>query len=71
MFFAEACSTLIPSLKESKGAVIEAVIILLTTLSVLAVILRLIARRLSSWDYGIDDILIVIALVRSPHRDYN
>lgn len=59
----QLCVTAVPSLKESRWAEAAASISVVWTMSILAVILRLIARKMSNAKYGMDDILIVVGLV--------
>lgn len=54
---------MVPSLKESRWAEAAASISVVWTMSIIAVILRLIARKISNAKYGLDDILIVVGLV--------
>lgn len=57
------CSVAVPSLKDSQQTKIIAVVVVMTFTSTLAVVLRFIARYLSSAKYGYDDLFIIIALV--------
>ena len=60
------CTTAIPALNDSRQPEILASLIVMMVLSVLAVVLRLVSRRISAAKFGIDDALIIIALVRPP-----
>ena len=66
-FATQLCSTALPSLKDSRGPEVDAVVITIMVLATIAVSLRLIARRVSPNNYGMDDLLIVLALVRDHH----
>ena len=66
-FAAQLCSKALPSLKDNKGPEVDAVVITIMVLATIAVSLRLIARRVSPKKYGMDDLLIVFALVRDRH----
>ncbi|KAL8675893.1 MAG: hypothetical protein Q9186_007527 [Xanthomendoza sp. 1 TL-2023] len=57
------CQSLIPSLNDSRQTEIVVIIAVMTVVSTVAVILRLLARRVSAAKYGVDDFLIVVALV--------
>ena len=67
---ARLCSTAIPSLKDNRGSQVQAITITIMVLAIVAVSLRLVARYItaagrpfSATTYGMDDLLIVIALV--------
>lgn len=64
----QLCVKEVPSLKESRWAEAAASIAVVWTMSIIAVILRLIARKISSAKYGVDDILIVVGLVSNKPR---
>lgn len=57
------CSVALPSLNDSQQGKIIAIVVVMMFASTLAVLLRLIARYLSTAKYGYDDLFIVIALV--------
>lgn len=57
------CSVALPSLNDSQQAKIIAIVVVMMCASTLAVLLRLVARYLSTARYGYDDLFIVIALV--------
>ena len=59
----ELCLQAVPSLSDSRESTVLGSIITLLTLATLAVILRLIARKVSPMFFGVDDLLIVLALV--------
>lgn len=59
----QLCVKEVPSLKESRWVEAAASISVVWTMSIIAVILRFIARKISNAQYGMDDILIVIGLV--------
>lgn len=59
----QLCVNEVPSLKESRWAEAAASISVVWTMSIIAVVLRLIARKISNAKYGMDDILIVVGLV--------
>ena len=52
-----------PSLNDDRGTEIVAFVAVMTAISTIAVILRLIGRRISAARYGADDFLIIAALV--------
>ena len=52
-----------PSLNDNRGTEIVAFVAVMTAISTIAVILRLIGRRISAAHYGADDFLIIAALV--------
>lgn len=62
------CSVAIPSLNDNQQGKIIAIVVVMMFASTLAVVLRLIARYLSTAKYGYDDLFIVIALVSNPLR---
>ena len=62
-FAAQLCSTAIPSLKDNKGPEVDAIVITIMVLATIAVSLRFFARWVSATKYGMDDLLIVFALV--------
>ncbi|KAL8637267.1 MAG: hypothetical protein Q9228_005448, partial [Teloschistes exilis] len=57
------CLSALPFLDDDRGAEIVAIVGVMMALSTVAVILRLIARRISAAPYGADDFLIVVALI--------
>lgn len=57
------CQSIIPSLNDSRQTEIVAIIAVMTVVSTISVILRLLGRRVSAAKYGVDDFLIVVALV--------
>lgn len=64
--------SIVPSLQEdNRQTEIIAIVAAMTVISTLAVILRLIARRISAAGYGADDFLIVIALFLTYALDAN
>lgn len=74
------CLQVVPSLGDSRESTVLGSIITLLTLATLAVMLRFAGRQVSAAKFGIDDVLIVLALVsllnsknqpsiRSPRAD--
>ena len=61
------CLQAVPSLSESRESTVLGSIITLLILSTLAVMLRMMARRVSAMMFGIDDVLIVLALVSDSY----
>ena len=59
------CVSAVPRLNDSRQPEVLAAIIVMMVLAIAAVVLRLIARRLSAARLGIDDFLILVALVHS------
>lgn len=59
----QLCLKTIPSLNDSRGTEIVAIVAVMTVVSTVAVILRLMGRKISAAPYGIDDALIIVALV--------
>lgn len=59
----QVCVSVIPSLNDSRQTQIVAVVAVMTVVSTIAVILRLISRKISAAPYGADDFLIIVALV--------
>ncbi|KAL8761467.1 MAG: hypothetical protein Q9184_002424 [Pyrenodesmia sp. 2 TL-2023] len=59
----ELCRKTIPSLNDSKGTEIVVIVAVMTVVSTVAVILRLIGRKISAAPYGADDALIIAALI--------
>ena len=57
------CVSVMPSLNDNRGTEIVAFVAVMTAISTIAVILRLIGRRISAARYGADDFLIIAALV--------
>ena len=57
------CTTAVPSLNDSRQPEILAAMVVMMALSTIAVVLRLISRKISAARYGVDDGLIVLALV--------
>ena len=62
----ELCTAAVPSLNDSRQAEILAAVIVMMALSTIAVVLRLISRKISAARIGIDDGLMVLALVSLP-----
>jgi hypothetical protein len=60
---ATLCTTAVPSLKDSLQAETVASLVVMMILAALAVILRLVSRKISAAKFGIDDALIIVALV--------
>lgn len=59
------CAKAAPWLTHSRGPEIFAAIIILTVISTIAFLLRVLARRFAKQPFGVDDWLIVLALVSS------
>ena len=59
------CAKAAPWLTHSRGPEVFATIIILTVFSTIAFILRVLARRFAKQTFGVDDWLIVLALVSS------
>ena len=59
------CIQAVPWLNDTRGPKIVAAVATLTTLAIVAVLLRLQARRISKLRFGWDDWLIVFALMFS------
>lgn len=59
----QLCQSAVPSLNDSRQTEIVAIVAVMTVVSTVAVILRLLGRRVSAAEYGVDDFLIVVALV--------
>ena len=57
------CTAAVPSLNNSRQTEILAAVIVMMALSTTAVVLRLISRKISAARFGIDDGLMVLALV--------
>ena len=57
------CSDAVPWLNDDRGVVVVVCMTILLALATVAVILRVLARRISRVDFGIDDWLIGVALV--------
>ena len=57
------CTAAVPSLNDGRQPEILAAMIVMMALSTIAVVLRLISRKISAARYGVDDGLIVLALV--------
>ncbi|KAL2036678.1 hypothetical protein N7G274_010549 [Stereocaulon virgatum] len=62
---ATLCTTAVPSLKDSLQAEIIASLVVMMILAALAVFLRLVSRKISAAKFGIDDALIIVALLFS------
>ena len=62
----ELCTAAVPSLNDSRQPEILAAVIVMMALSTIAVVLRLVSRRISAARFGIDDGLMVLALVSFP-----
>lgn len=58
------CVGSLPSLNDSRQTEIIAIVTIMMVASTVSVILRMVARQMSSAKYGLDDVLIIIALVR-------
>ncbi|CAL8583153.1 hypothetical protein XPA_008787 [Xanthoria parietina] len=59
----QLCQSVVPSLNDSRQTEIVAIVAVMTVVSTLSVILRLLGRRVSAAQYGADDYLIVVALI--------
>ena len=59
----QLCVRVLPSLNDDRGSEIIAVVAVMTVVATIAVVLRLLGRRISAAKYGVDDFLIVVALV--------
>lgn len=59
----QLCLSVIPSLNDNRGTEIVSIVAVMMVLSTVAVILRLIGRRITAAPYGIDDLLIIVALI--------
>lgn len=59
------CLEAVPALRESRQEEILGVVITLMIITTVAVVLRFVARRMTAAKYGVDDLLTVLALVRS------
>ncbi|KAL8710538.1 MAG: hypothetical protein Q9220_004971 [cf. Caloplaca sp. 1 TL-2023] len=59
----QLCVSVVPSLNDSRGTEVIAIVAVMTAISTIAVILRLIGRKVSAAPYGADDVLIVVALI--------
>ncbi|KAL8674378.1 MAG: hypothetical protein Q9168_001238 [Polycauliona sp. 1 TL-2023] len=59
----QICLSALPSLKDSRQTEIVVVVAVMTVVSTIAVVLRLLGRRISIAKYGADDFLIVVALI--------
>ncbi|KAI4136930.1 MAG: hypothetical protein L6R39_007558 [Caloplaca ligustica] len=57
------CLNAIPSLNDSRETEIVAMVAVMTVVSTIAVILRLLGRRISAAPYGVDDFFIIVALI--------
>ena len=66
----QLCVKVVPSLKESRWAEAAASIAVVWTMSIIAVILRMIARKMSNAKYGMDDTLIVVGLVSNNPAEH-
>ena len=64
----ELCTAAEPSLNDSRQSEILAAVIVMMALSTIAVVLRLISRKISAARIGIDDGLMVLALVNFLNR---
>ena len=62
------CSEAVPWLNDNRGPEIVVSISILLALATIAVILRVMSRRMSKLKFGIDDWLIALALVGHPFR---
>ena len=59
------CIQAVPWLNDNRGPEVVAAITIMTVLATIAVIMRYMARRISNLKFGMDDWLIVVALVRT------
>ena len=59
----ELCTAAVPRLNDSRQPEAVGSIIVMLVLATLAVVLRLLSRKISAARFGIDDYLIVLALV--------
>ncbi|KAI4095365.1 MAG: hypothetical protein LQ344_001663 [Seirophora lacunosa] len=59
----QLCVSVIPSLNDSRGNEIVTLVAVMTAVSTIAVVLRLIGRKMSAAPYGADDFLILVALI--------
>ena len=59
------CLDAVPSLRGSRQNEVAISVIVMMTLAIIAVALRLWARRISSASFGIDDVFIIAALASS------
>lgn len=57
------CVSVMPSLNNSRQTEIVSIVAVMMTVSTVAVILRLVGRKISAAPYGADDFLIVVALI--------
>jgi len=62
------CTAAVPNLKDSRAPMVLAILSTLTVLSIVAVIARLVARRMSKVALWWDDYTIIVALVRTPEE---
>lgn len=60
----QLCVAAVPSLVESRGNELVTTIVVMMVIASIAVLLRLYARRISKSKIGVDDVLIIVALVR-------
>ncbi|KAI4277174.1 MAG: hypothetical protein L6R35_006162, partial [Caloplaca aegaea] len=67
----QLCVSVIPSLNDNRGTEIVIIVAVMTAVSTIAVILRLIGRKLSAAPYGTDDFLILVALILTYGLDVN
>ncbi|KAL8868570.1 MAG: hypothetical protein Q9174_004905, partial [Haloplaca sp. 1 TL-2023] len=59
----ELCVQVLPSLSDDRGSEIIAAVAVMTVVATIAVVLRLLGRRISAAKYGVDDFLIIVALI--------
>ena len=64
------CTAAVPSLNDSQQPEILAAVIVMMALSTIAVVLRLISRKISAARFGIDDGLMVLALVSFLNQEF-
>lgn len=60
----QLCTSAAPSLNDNRGPEVIAATVVTTVLAVIAVILRFISRHISAAKFGMDDVMILVALVR-------
>ncbi|KAL8922146.1 MAG: hypothetical protein Q9208_005341 [Pyrenodesmia sp. 3 TL-2023] len=65
------CVAALPSLLESRGKELVATVTVMLIIATIAVILRLYARRISRSKLGVDDYLIIVALILTYGLDIN
>lgn len=60
----QLCTSAAPSLNDNRGLDIIAATTVTTVLAFLAVVLRFVSRHISAAKFGMDDVMILVALVR-------